>query len=228
MKTVDALALVALVLTAILSLNAAYTTEEPQAPSFEATTAPATEEVVEPTQSPTEATQPDTEATEPPETAQPTEPTIETEPPVILYPIPLPEDLQLYIIEQAEPKGIDPVIVMAMIWKESKYNAFSVGDNGNSLGLMQIQPRWHSGLMEELGCTDLLDPHQNVTVGINILGSHLARYDGNVEMALVSYNAGATGAYNNYFSNGVYSSKYSKAVLEKAEELRGEGYAFFR
>lgn len=217
-------ALIALVLTAAVSLMAVQAKEAPQA----VTTVPTTEQATEPTQAPTETTQPTTEATEPPETIEPTtEESLATEPPVILYAVPLSEDLQLYIIAQTESKGIDPAIVMAMIWKESRFNTFSVGDGGNSLGLMQIQPRWHSGLMAQLGCSDLLDPYQNVTVGINILGSHLARYDGNVEMALVSYNAGATGAYNKYFSKGIYSSKYSKAVLEKAEELRGESYAFF-
>lgn len=222
MRTVDTIALVALALTAVLSLNAARTQEQPQEPTQEATTATTIVEETEPTQEPIETQPP---VTEPPETTEPTteesspaEPP--TEPEVIVYDVPLSEDLQLYIIDLCENLHIDPAIVMAMIWKESKFNPYSVGDGGNSLGLMQIQPKWHSGLMAQLGCNDLHDPFQNVTVGINILGSHLARYDGNVEMALVSYNAGATGAYNKYFSNGVYSSKYSRSVLAKSEGLK--------
>lgn len=219
MKTVDTIALVALALTAVLSLNAVQAQEEPQETTQEVTTAPTTEQMTEPTPRPMETQEPVTEATEPPETTEPpTEPT--TEPEVILYDVPLSEDLQLHIIAQAESHGIDPAIVMAMIWRESKFDPWCVGDSGNSLGLMQIQPRWHSGLMAQLGCPDLHDPFQNVTVGTNILGSHLERYDGNLEMALMAYNAGATGAYNNYFSQGVYSSKYSQSVLRKAEELR--------
>lgn len=226
MKKVDAIFLTAIVLTAIVSIGAVNASPaepnltEPKETVFEPTTAPTVAETTEPTQEPTETTQHVTEATEPPET----EPE-DTTPPVILYDVPLAEDLQLHIIGQAEAHGVDPSIIFAMIWKESKFNPYSIGDNGNSFGLMQIQPRWHGGLMAQLGCPDLLDPFQNVTVGINILGSHLERYDGNVEMALVSYNCGATGAYNNYFSQGVYSSKYSQAVLAKAEELGGETYA---
>jgi hypothetical protein len=219
-KPFDTIALVAIALTAVLSLNAVNAEEEPQEPTQEVTTSPTIQEATEPTQQPTETQEP---VTEPPEVTQPpTKPA--TEPEVILYDVPLSEDLQLHIIAQAESKGIDPAIVMGMIWKESRFNTWCVGDSGKSLGLMQIQPRWHSGLMAQLGCPDLHDPFQNVTVGINILGSHLARYDGNVEMALVSYNAGATGAYNKYFSKGVYSSGYSKAVLKKAEEIRSEAY----
>lgn len=220
MRIITPIAMIAIVLTAVVALGTVYATEEPHETTCEPTTVPTTEEPTETTQEPTETTQP---VTEPPETSQATEPT-ETEPEVILYDVPLSEDLQLHIIAQAESQGIDPAIVMAMIWRESRFNTLCVGDSGNSLGLMQIQPRWHSGLMAQLGCPDLHDPFQNVTVGINILGSHIERYDGNLEMALVSYNCGATGAYNNYFGQGVYSSKYSQAVLKKAEEIRSEAY----
>ena len=78
--------------------------------------------------------------------------------------------------------------------------------------------------MEQLGCTDLHNPYHNVTVGITILASHVERYDGNIEMALVAYNAGASGANKYFFSKGVYSSSYSRAVLETAEELAATAY----
>lgn len=194
-------------------------------PTQEATSEPTVEETTEVTQVTTE-TEPT--VTEPPEATEDTygtEPT-ETEPQTILYDVPLSEDFQLYIIGLCENHHIDPAIVMAMIWRESRFNASSVGDNGNSLGLMQIQPRWHQNRMDALGCPDLLDPYQNVTVGINILASHLERWEGNIEMAIVSYNAGATGAYNKYFSKGIYSSKYSEAVLAKAEEIRSGSYVY--
>lgn len=66
--------------------------------------------------------------------------------------------------------------------------------------------------MEKLGCTDLLDPHQNVVVGIDYLAESIRRYDGDVAKALVAYNAG--------HYNGTVTA-YAKSVLEKAEELRG-------
>ena len=85
---------------------------------------------------------------------------------------------------------------------------------------MQIQPRWHSGLMEQLGCTDLFDPYQNVTVGIAIFSSHMNRYDGNVGMALTAYNAGASGANKYYFSKGVYASQYATSIMAYADDIR--------
>lgn len=128
-----------------------------------------------------------------------------------LYDVPLDAELQFHIIGLCEERGIDPAIVMAMIWKESRFHADSVGDGGNSLGLMQVQPRWHSKRIEKLGCDDLLDPHQNVVVGIDYLAESIRRYDGDVAKALVAYNQGSY--------NGTVTA-YAKSVLAKAEELR--------
>ena len=87
------------------------------------------------------------------------------------------------------------------------------------IGLMQIQPRWHSERMEQLGCTDLYDPYQNVTVGISILAEKLAKYDSAGE-ALTAYNAGDYGAYTHYFGKGIYANAYAEKILAYAEELR--------
>lgn len=132
--------------------------------------------------------------------------------PVTLYDVPLDKELQLHIIQTCEEHHIDPAIVMAMIYRESRFRADAVGDGGNSLGLMQIQPRWHSGRMEKLGCGDLLDPYQNVVVGIDYLAESVERYDGDVAKALVAYNQG-------HFKGTV--TAYAKSVLDMAGELRG-------
>lgn len=162
-----------------------------------------------------------TEQTEVPETvheATQLEPTA-TEAPVTLYDVPLSEELQLHIIQESEAHGVDPAVIIAMTWKESSYTVAAKGDGGNSLGLMQIQPKWHKERMDRLDCHDLLDPFQNVTVGIDILAGLMSKYDGNISMALMAYNAGAAGANRYWFSKGVYSNSYSKAVLEMAAEL---------
>lgn len=147
-------------------------------------------------------------------------PTIEPAPePNPIYNVPLDENLQLYTIQQCEEHNIDPAVVIAMIWQESRYSADAVGDNGNSIGLMQIQERFHHERMAELGCTDLFNPYDNVTVGIDILSALIDKYDGNVEMALMTYNAGPTGAYRNWFSQGIYTNSYSQSVLEKSQKI---------
>lgn len=137
---------------------------------------------------------------------------------------PLSHEMQDFIADLCEEVSIDPAVIIAMIGKESSYNADAKGDKGKSLGLMQIQPRWHGERMETLGCDDLLDPYDNVTVGVDFMAELLEKYDGNINMALMSYNAGATGAKKNWFSKGIYENKYSKAVMKLAEELKEGAY----
>lgn len=150
-----------------------------------------------------------TQATVEPNVEQPVEEAEET-PSVALYDVPLDAELQLHIIEQAEAHGIDPAIIMAMAYRESGFNAEAIGDGGDSYGLLQIQPRWHYARMERLGCTDLLDPFQNVTVAVDYLAEQIDRYDGDVAKALVAYNQG-------HFKETI--TDYALAVLDMAEEL---------
>lgn len=138
--------------------------------------------------------------------------------PVPLYDVPVPEPLQLHVINTCMDYDIDPAIVFAMIRYESNFNPKAVGDGGDSIGLMQIQPKWHSKRMEKLGCTDLYDPFQNVTVGVSIIAEKMATYDTAGE-ALTAYNAGDYGAYNHYFSKGIYANAYAEKILAYAEEL---------
>lgn len=140
---------------------------------------------------------------------------------MMLFDCPLDYDLQKHIVDTCSEYGIVPEVVFAMIDQESDFNAAAVGDSGNSLGLLQIQQRYHSERMQKLGCTDLLDPAQNVQVGVDYLAELYSKY-GDMEMALVAYNAGPSGAKTNFFDRGQYWSVYSQEVLEQADEyLRG-------
>ena len=133
--------------------------------------------------------------------------------------VPLEHDLQFFIADLCEEMNIDPELVLAMIEQESQWDAAAVGDNGRSFGLMQVQERWHKDRMNKLGCDDLLNPYENVVVGIDILAEKLAKYDTTGE-ALTAYNAGDYGAYVHYFSKGIYANDYAKKVLAMAEELK--------
>jgi soluble lytic murein transglycosylase-like protein len=135
----------------------------------------------------------------------------QTKPAVYYYDaVPLDAELQDYIIRKCWDNGIDPAVVMAMIDRESDYDPNDMGDDGQAYGLMQIWPKWHYERMQKLGCTDLLDPYQNVTVGIDYLCELLSRYDGDMAKALTAYNRG-------HYSGTV--TEYAKAVLDNAERI---------
>ena len=205
---VDCAFVVAIALTATITLcscNASDAEESASEPTTTATIVETTEAVTEPA----ETQQPTTEATEPEETVPE-----ETEPPVILYDVPLDADLQIHIIETAEEYGIDPAIIFAIAHRESNYRADAIGDSGDSVGLMQVQPYWHSERMKRLGCSDLLDPFQNATVAVDYLVELLTRYK-TIDKALTAYNRG-------HYAGTV--TEYAVAVLNLAEEVRNTRY----
>lgn len=143
----------------------------------------------------------------------------EPQPPdYIIEDIPLPADLQVTLHDAAEEFGVDYELALAVIWQETNFQNVT-GDGGNSIGYMQVQERFHGDRMADLGVTDLTDPCSNFRVGCSYLAEMIERYDGSTEMALVAYNAGPSGAYKHWFSNGVYSNQYSQSVLEYMEGL---------
>lgn len=144
---------------------------------------------------------------------------VEPEPEIDIYPVNLDADLQRYIIETCEEYMINPSIIIAMCFYESSFNADAIGDNGECMGLMGISPRWCWPEMEKLNCPDMRDPYQNVTVGIDIFAQKLAKYDWNTEMALMSYNAGDTGAHRLWFDKGIYSTTYSSNIMNMSLAL---------
>lgn len=149
----------------------------------------------------------------------------EPEPEIDIYPVNLDADVQRYIIETCEKYAINPSIIIAMCFYESSFNADAIGDNGECMGLMGINPRWCWPEMEKLNCPDMRDPYQNVTVGIDIFAQKLAKYDGNTEMALMSYNAGDAGAHRLWFDKGIYSTTYSSNIINMSLAL-GNGEEF--
>lgn len=160
---------------------------------------------------PTKVVKPLAITLEPPEVIEPVEPK------TLYYDVPLSEDLQDHIFELCEIHNIDPALVIAVIRRESNYKASAIGDKGNSLGLMQIQPRWHQERMDRLNCPDLLDPYQNVTVGIDIL-SDLFDSGKSVEWVLMAYNGGR--AYANRNWNAGVVSTYANKVLNIRDNLK--------
>jgi soluble lytic murein transglycosylase-like protein len=167
------------------------------------------EAVVDPTT--VETTEETTQVvTEPTETEVPT--TVVTEPPVELFDVPLDEELQLHIISTAEEYGIDPAIIFSMAYHESTYRTDVVNKYG-CYGLLQIKKSCHRGRMKRLGCDDLLNPYQNVMVGVDYLSEQINRYGGNIAKGLTAYNKG------HYAGKITY---YAKSILAKAEKLNNE------
>jgi soluble lytic murein transglycosylase len=99
------------------------------------------------------------------------------------------------VVGHAENYDLEPQLVAAVIYQESKFDAKAVSDSG-AVGLMQLLPETAQGIADRTGGTgwherDLLDPELNVRYGSWYLRHLLDKY-GDEELALAAYNAGQT------------------------------------
>jgi soluble lytic murein transglycosylase-like protein len=134
----------------------------------------------------------------------------------VRYSIGLDDDIQRYITAEAEARQIDPALVMAIIQIESNCDPDKLGDEGNSVGLMQIQPIWHLDRIAALGVDDLRDPYQNIDLGIDYL-AELYATGHDTAWVLMAYNGGQ--AYATKMVQAGAVSNYAAQVMELAEEL---------
>jgi soluble lytic murein transglycosylase-like protein len=104
-------------------------------------------------------------------------------PPAAEKPAPTPFD---DIIREAAAKyGVDPDLVRAVVRTESEFDPRARSAAGAE-GLMQLMPV----LQRELGVRHPFDPRENIFGGVKYLSRLLERHEGNVDLALASYNAG--------------------------------------
>ena len=81
--------------------------------------------------------------------------------------------------------GVDKNLVLAIIKQESNFDPNAVSSAG-AKGLMQLMD-FNS---EAYGVENPYDIEENINAGVKHIKSYLDMYNGNVEMALMAYNAG--------------------------------------
>jgi soluble lytic murein transglycosylase-like protein len=83
--------------------------------------------------------------------------------------------------------GLDPLLILAVISVESRFNPIAESDMG-AKGLMQVIPKFHPEKLAEHGGEDaVLDPRTNMLVGAQILKEYIRRA-GSLEAGLQMYN----------------------------------------
>ncbi len=97
------------------------------------------------------------------------------------------------VLGHARNYHLDPALLAAVIYQESKFHADARSDRG-AVGLMQLLPETAEGIAERTGGTqfrvsDLFDPEINIRYGAWYLRHLLDKY-GSERLALAAYNAG--------------------------------------
>ena len=136
------------------------------------------------------------------------------------------------IRQQASDKDIDPALIAAVIYEESRFRDQS--SHAGARGLMQITPETADAIAKHSGGVrfkqeDLADPQINISYGSWYLRYLLDHYDGNERLAIAAYNAGETNVDKWGGSSLTVEAipfpetrAYVEEVLEKRDEYRHE------
>jgi soluble lytic murein transglycosylase len=99
------------------------------------------------------------------------------------------------IRQQARDKNLDPALIAAVIYQESKFQDRT--SEAGARGVMQILPSTADYIARKSGGTefeegDLANPQINIAYGSWYLRYLLDHYDGNERLAIAAYNGGET------------------------------------
>ena len=118
---------------------------------------------------------------------------------------------------------LDPALVAAVIYQESKFKADARSSSG-AIGLMQLLPATAEGIAVHTGGTqfrtaDLYDPEINIRYGAWYLRHLLEKY-GDERTALAAYNAGQDNVDHWRASGSGIRFSETRAYVKRVEELK--------
>jgi soluble lytic murein transglycosylase len=134
-----------------------------------------------------------------------------------------PLEYRAIVVGHAENYDLDPALLAAVIYRESKFDASARSSSG-AIGLMQLLPSTANGIALHTGGTrfrvdDLYDPEINVRYGSFYLRRLIRKY-GDVRLALAAYNAGQTNVDRWLAGSGEIEFPETRSYVDKVLETR--------
>ena len=130
--------------------------------------------------------------------------------------IPLSDELQQYTYETAAEYGVNYDLMLAIMQTESQFTNV-ISDNGEDIGLCQINTVNAEWLYQEHGIYNLLDEKQNIEACAIILNKLQGQFDDESHVVM-AYNLGA-GKAQKYISSGKIT-EYTEKVYENMKEIK--------
>jgi soluble lytic murein transglycosylase len=132
-----------------------------------------------------------------------------------------------FIVKYSKQYSVDPALVAAVIFQESRFNPKSVSGAG-AQGLMQFMPGTAATMAKETGRWpkyDIFDAETSVDFGAAHLRDLLQKYNGSEELALYAYNTG-TGSADKYAGSpaSIANFGYVKRIMNY-QKIYHEMYA---
>jgi soluble lytic murein transglycosylase len=133
-----------------------------------------------------------------------------------------PLEYQQLVRKNARTFDVDPALIAAVIYAESRFDPEVVSEAG-AIGLMQLLPetgKWIAATGgEPFRVKDLYDPKVNVRYGSFYLDRLLKKY-GDVRFALAAYHAGQGNADRWLAGNGEIGFADTRSYVENVLEFR--------
>jgi soluble lytic murein transglycosylase len=128
------------------------------------------------------------------------------------------------VVAHARHYELDPALLSAVIYQESKFRANAESPTG-AIGLMQLEPSTAKGIAVHTGgskfvVSDLYNPELNVRYGAWYLHHLLAKY-GDEKLALAAYNAGQRNVDEWRAKHEGIQFSETRAYVSRVEHLKG-------
>ncbi|MBV8731397.1 MAG: lytic transglycosylase domain-containing protein [Acidobacteriia bacterium] len=115
---------------------------------------------------------------------------------------------------------LDPALLRAMIRQESAFYPCAISSKG-AMGLMQLMP----ATAEQFHLADPFDPSSNIDAGAEYMRSLLDRFEGDLPLALASYNAGPNRQNQKAALEIPETSNYVKQILNSLEPATAASFS---
>ena len=97
-----------------------------------------------------------------------------------------------HVINYSKAADIDPVLILSMMYVESRFQKNIVSRSG-ACGLMQLIPKWNkeevNGKNIKYSCKEIMEPERNIRLGVAAL-KRWHKTTKSMDRSLCGYNAG--------------------------------------
>jgi soluble lytic murein transglycosylase-like protein len=120
---------------------------------------------------------------------------------------------------EASANRLDPLLIVAVMAVESRFNPVAQSDGG-AMGLMQVIPRYHAAKFPVQGAgieSAVLDPRTNIAVGARVLKEAIV-HGGNETAGLQLYNGAGGDASSSYATRVLAERQWLKDALKRSRD----------
>lgn len=128
----------------------------------------------------------------------------------------VPDDIKVICAKYGAEYGIDPELLEAIAWRESRFVANMVSENGSCKGVMQVNDQIHKERIEKLAVKDIYDIDENIHVAADYL-AELLKDNPSIEYALARYHGESR---PEKVLNGAKPSNYVRQIIRVRDALK--------